>query len=245
MAWGVYANIGVTLLASAAYGAAAVAAQRRQGRFGRKWGPAAGFLGTIAAFLLVAATRQVLGLASSAWDLRVFLLNVPIAAAVIVPHAYLVTLVRTGSDRRAAHVALLFGAVVAVGIVAAWLGGATPEPDAAYGTDWALESAVARILIIVAILLPGLVGSAWLVVLARRLPGPERRRITLIGWAALGYFVAFTIDAYGVSGPLFLALRAITAGTGVVAWWAYQDEPPVVHTYTPPPDKPGENPFGR
>lgn len=245
MAWGVYANIALTVLASAAYAAAAVAAQRRQGRLGRKWGPAPGFLGTIAAFLLVAAARQVAGLASPVWDLRIFLVNVPLAAAVIVPHAYLVTLVRTGSDRRAAHVAMVFGALVAVGVVAAWLGGTTEEPDTAYGTDWALQSALARVLIIVAILLPGLVGSAWLIGMARRLPGRERRRVRLLGWAALGYFVAFTIDAFGVSGPLFLTLRAITAGTGVLAWWAYQDEPPVMHTYTPPPDKPGENPFGR
>lgn len=245
MAWGVYANIGATWLASAAYAAAALAAQRRQGRFGRRWGPAAGFLATIAIFLFVAGLRQAAGLVSPAWDLRIFFLNVPIAAAVIVPHAFLVTLVRTGSERRAAQVAFVFGAIVTVGVAAAWVGGATEEPDTAYGTDWALQSDVARVLIIVAILLPGVLGSAWMVALARGLPQGERRRIRLIGWAAFGYFVAFTIDAYGVSGPLFLVLRAVTAGTGVLAWWAYQDEPPAVHTYTPPPDKPGENPFGR
>lgn len=244
VAWGVYANVAVTAAASAAYALATAAALRRQGTLGKAAGPAPWFFGLIAAFLLLAALRQVAAAAGSEiWDLRVYFVNIPVAASAIVPHAYLVTLVRTGSARRAGLVAAGFAAVVLVGVVFSFLGGVTQEPRTGYGTDWSLDSAVARVLIVLAILLPGLAGSGWLVHLSRRLHDGERRRIALIGWSALAYFALFTLDAYGLSGPLFLTARVLTAGTGLLAWWAYRE--PVVHTYTPPPDKPGENPFGR
>jgi uncharacterized membrane protein len=244
MAWGVYANVAVTGAASAAYALAAGAAWGRQRRLGKAVGPAPWFFGLISAFLLLAALRQLAAATlGEAWDLRIYFANVPVAASAIIPHSYLVALVRTGSPTRARLVAGVFAAAVLVGVVFAFLGGVTEEPRTDYGTDWALDSAVAAVLIIVAILLPGLVGSGWLVVLSRRFEGSERRRISLIGWSALAYFAIFTLDAYGLSGPLLLTARVLTAGTGLLAWWAYQE--PEVHTYTPPPDKPGENPFGR
>lgn len=244
MAWGIYANVAVTAAASAAYAMAASTALRRQRRLGKAAGPAPWFFGVIAAFLLLAALRQVAAsLGEAAWDLRIYFVNIPLAAAVIVPHSYLVTLVRTGSAARARIVSSGFAAVALVGVVFAFLGGVTEEPRTDFGTDWSLNSPVTRILIVVAILLPGLIGSGWLVVLSRRLEGSERRRIALIGWSALAYFAIFTVDAYGLSGPAFLAARALTAGTGLLAWWAYKE--PEVFTYTPPPEEPGQHPFVR
>lgn len=245
MAWGVAANVVATGLAATAYTFAARAAQRRQHDLGRGTGPAAFFFAAIAVFLFLAASRQVAAASGAReLDVAIYIANVPMAAFAIVPHSYLVAFVRTGSDGTARRVAWLFLLVVTVGIAFAVLGGVTEEPRTDYGTDWALQSAVARILIVAAILLPGLVGSGWLIAMSRRLAPGERRRIRLVGAAALGYFVLFTIDAYGLSGPAFLAARVLTAGTGLVAWGAYRG-PRKEHAYAPPPDEPGKNPFGR
>ena len=244
--WGIAANVVATGAAAIAYGFAARAAQRRQRGLGRRLGPAAVFFAVIAVFLALAAARQLA--AAGGWpqlDLAIYLANVPMAAFVIVPHSYLVAVVRTGSDRVAGRVAFGFLLVVTVGIGFALLGGVTEEPRTDFGTDWSLDSPVARILIVAAILLPGLVGSAWLLALARRLPEAERRRIRLVGAAALGYFVLFTIDAYGLSGPAFLAARVLTAGTGVLAYLAYRRPPAELASYSPPPEEPGQNPFSR
>lgn len=221
MALGILANVTVTLLASLAYLAAARSAQGKQRSQGRRTGPAPLFFALVSIYLALAAGRQIAAeLGSPAWDLRIYLLNIPFAALAIIPHAYLVVQVQTGSDRRAGQVALALLLLIAWGVAAALLGDVTPQPRTDYGTDWQLQSLTARILIVVVILLPGLVGSGWLVHLSRRLVGPERRRIRLIGWASLGYFVLFTLDAYGMSGPAFLAARVLTAGTGLLAWFA-------------------------
>ncbi len=246
VAWGIVANIAATALAAAAFTFAARAAQRRQRDLGRGLGPAALFFAVIAVFLQLAAWRQVAaGFGAVRLDVAIYLANIPLAALVIVPHSYLVAFARTGSDRRARQVAWAFLLVVAVGIGFAIAGGVTAEPRTDYGTDWSLGSAVARILIVVAILLPGLAGSAWLVRLSRRLQDPERRRIRLVGYAALGYFILFTIDAYGLSGPAFLAARVLTAGTGLLAWWAYREQPRTGHSYSPPPGDPGDHAWSK
>ena len=245
VAWGIAANVAATGVAAAAYAFAARAAQRRQRDLGRAAGPATLFFAVIAAFLLLAAARQVAAaFGQERLDLAIYLANVPVAAFVIVPHSYLVAFLRTGSRRLAGNVAFGFLAVVAVGVSFALSGGVHGEPRTDFGSDWSLDSPIARILIVVAILLPGLAGSAWLVALAGRLEEAERRRIRLVGGAALGYFVLFTIDAYGLSGPAFLAARVLTAATGVVAWWAYR-RPRGMPGYAPPPDGPGEHAWSK
>lgn len=224
MAWGTLANIAVTALASAAYWAAAIAAQAKQRRLGRATGPTPVFLALIGLFLLLASLRQVAAQAgSTAWDLRIYFLNVPFAALVIIPHVYLVTQIQTGSDRRAGQVALGFLLVIATGVAFAFLGGVEAQPRTDYGTDWELRSAVAGVLIAAAILLPGIGGSGWLLYLSRRLDAASARRIRLLGLSSLGYFVLFTLDAYGLSGPLFLTARILTAATGALAWYAVAD----------------------
>lgn len=242
MAWGIAANVVATGVASAAYAFAARAAQRRQRDLGRDGtGPATLFFAAIAAFLALAAARQVAAaVGSPRADVAIYLANIPLAAFAIVPHSYLVAFVRTGSRRVAGRVAVAFLAVVSIGVSFALSGGVHEEPRSDFGTDWSLDSPVARVLIVVAILLPGLAGSAWLIALAGKLPESERRRIRLVGGAALAYFVLFTIDANGLSGPAFLAARVLTAGTGLVAWWAYHEPWRTERSYAPPPQPPDE-----
>lgn len=239
MAWGlaVVANVVATGLASGAYALAARAAQRRQRDLGRSTGPAAIFFAVVATFLLLASARQVAAAAGAHdLDVAIYLANVPVAALAIVPHAYLVALVRTGDPARAGQVGLFFTVAVATGAIFALVGGITEEPRTDYGTDYSIDSAVARALVAVIILLPGLAGSGWLVASSGRVPESERLRIRLVGWATLGYFVLFTVDAYGLSGPLLLADRVLTAGTGLLAAWAYRSpRPPAPQAYTPPP----------
>ena len=249
MAWGILANAGVTALAAAAYLLAAGSAQRRQRRLGHATSAAPLFLAMVALFLTLAALRQLAAFAATRdlgfaeWDRRIYLFLLAPAGLAIAPHVYMVTQVHSGSRAKAQAVAAFFALVVLVGLWFCYTGGVTRDADDEYGTEWTLDSRVAGVLILLAILLPGLAGSGWLLHLSRKLAGFERRRVALIGWSSLVYFAIFTIDALGLSGPSLLAARIVTAGTGVLAWWAYQE--PKVHTYAPPPEKPGENPFGR
>jgi len=250
VAWGILANAAATGLAAAAYAAAAVAAQLRQRRIGHGTSAAPLLFATIAVYLAVASLRQVAAWRSGSdaeWvdvDRTLYLVVILPAAFVIVPHVHLVSMVLWGRPRRSQALALAFLAVVAVGLAFAYIGGITGPVTSAYGSDWSLNSPVTKVLLLVAIMLPGLVGSGALVVLAKRLDPAGRRRVRLIGWSTLVYFGVFTADAFGLAGIPLLLARLATAATGVVAWAAYQQAAgPVV--YEPPPEDPKDAVYER
>lgn len=240
---GIVANAATTALAAAAYGAAAVAALRRQRQLGLPASAAPVLFGAIAAYLALAALRQVaaaLATRDASWtdvDRGIYLAVIVPAALVIVPHVYLVSLVRWGSPRRSRILAAAFFAVVLVGLAFAYLGGVEGPVESDYGTDWTLQSPVTKVLLLVAIMLPGLLGSGALVWMARGSDSVGRRRVGLIGWAGLVYFGVFTLDAFGLSGLALLAARLATAGTGIAVWIAYR---PREKTYSPPPEAPDD-----
>lgn len=232
MAWGALANAAATGLAAAAYGAAALAAQRRQSRLGRSTSAAPLLFATITVYLAVAALRQFAAWMSAAdpgWvdvDRGLYLLVIVPAAIVIVPHVHLVSLVRWGEPRRSAAIAAAFLATVLVGLAFAYAGGIEGPVVSEYGTDWTMRSAVTKALLVAAIMLPGLAGSLGLVVMARHLEAEGRRRVQSIGWSCFVYFAVFTLDAFGLAGLPLLAARLATAGTGILAWSAYVSRPP-------------------
>lgn len=202
--------------------------------------------GTIALYLGIAALRQVAALYSESnpafvdVDLALYYVVIVPAAFVIVPHVYLVTNAWSGNQRRSFAAATVFLAVVAVGLVFAYVGGVDGPVRSEFGTDWSLRSRVTQVLLVVAIMVPGIAGSATLVTLSRRLGKDDRRRIRLIGWSCLAYFVVFTLDAFGLAGIALLAARLATAGTGLLARAAYRSKS-IEHA--PAPFKPGEGPF--
>jgi hypothetical protein len=237
MALGTLATAAVTALAAAAYAAAAIAAQGRQWRLGRPASAAPWLFGTITFYLAVAAMRQVAAWLSeddAAWvnvDRFLFFVVIVPAAVVIVPHVHLVSNVAWGRQRLSRNLAAGFLAVVLVALGFAYGGGVEGPVTSPYGTDWILRSPVTKALLLLVIMLPGLIGSAALVWMARRLDVEGRRRVALIGWSCLAYFLVFTLDAFGLAGLPLLAARLATAGTGLLAWLAYRTQ---VHSYTPP-----------
>lgn len=243
MVLGIVANAAATALAATAYGAAALAAYRRQRRLGLRASAAPVLFAAIAAYLALAALRQVaaaLATREASWtevDRGLYLAVIVPAALVIVPHVYLVSLVRWGRPRRSRALAAAFLAVVLVGLAFAYIGGIDGPVTSDYGTDWTLRSPVTKALLLVAIMLPGLLGSAALVWMARGSDSEGRRRVGLIGWSSLVYFGVFTLDAFGLSGLALLAARLATAGTGLLVWLAYR---PRLATYSPPPEEPDE-----
>jgi hypothetical protein len=239
VAWGILANAAATGLAAAAYGAAAFAAMRRQRHVGAASAVPVLFA-TIAAYLVIAALRQVaawMSVADDGWvavDRALYLTVIVPAAFVIVPHVHVVSLVAWGRPDRSKALAAGFLVIVAVGLAFAYVGGLDGPTESDFGTDWSMRSAVTKVLLLVAIMLPGIAGSAALVWLARRLEGDGRRRVRLIGWSCLGYFVVFTLDAFGLAGVELLAARLGTAGTGFLAWWAYRGSGARESRYEPP-----------
>jgi hypothetical protein len=242
MALGALATAAATMTAAAAYGAAAVAAQRRQWRMGRSTSAAPLLFATITAYLAVAALRQGAAWLSGmdpAWvevDRFLFLVVIVPAAVVIAPHVHLVSLVAWGRARLSRGLAAAFLALVFVALAFAYLEGVEGPVTSPYGTDWTLRSPVTKVLLLTVIMLPGLLGSAGLVWMARRLDAAGRRRVGFIGWSCLVYFLVFTLDAFGLSGILLLAARLATAATGLLAWLAYRPRPA-----PPPPTGPAED----
>lgn len=251
MAWGIAANAAVTALAALAYGAAALAAQRRQWRLGHSTSAAPLLFGTITFYLAVAAMRQLaawLSEGDAAWvdvDRFLFLVVIVPAAVVIAPHVHLVSLVGWGRPALSRALALGFLAVVLVGIAFAYIEGIDGPVASDYGTDWTLRSPVTKVVLLVAIMLPGLVGSAALVWMARRLDAAGRRRVGFIGVSCLVYFLVFTLDAFGLAGIPLLAARLATAGTGILAWLAYGPRREQESVYAPAPGGPDESLYER
>lgn len=242
MAWGALATAAATGIAAAAYAAAAIAAQRRQWRLGRSTSAAPLLFGTITFYLAVAAMRQVaawLSEGDAAWvdvDRFLFLVVIVPAAAVIAPHVHLVSLVAWGRPRLSRDVSAAFLALVVVALAFAYIGGVDGPLTSPYGTDWALRSPVTKALLLLVIMLPGLIGSAALVWMARRLDAEGRRRVGFIGWSCLVYFLVFTLDAFGLAGLPLLGARLATAATGLLAWLAYRPRESAAAPAAPPED---------
>lgn len=246
MAWGILANAAATGIAAAAYGAAALAAQRRQWRLGHSTSAAPLLFATITFYLAVAAMRQVaawLSAGDAAWvgvDRFLFFIVIVPAAVVIAPHVHLVSLVAWGRPALSRGLSIGFLGVVLVGVAFAYIEGIDGPVTSDYGTDWTLRSAVTRVVLLVAIMVPGLVGSAALVWMARRLDAEGRRRVGFIGWSCLVYFLVFTADAFGLAGIPLLAARLATAGTGILAWRAYGPRKDQESTFSPAPSGPDD-----
>lgn len=229
---GAFVNAAVTAFAAACYGFVGLRLVRR----GHARATSV-FLGIVALYLFLAAIRQIAAAVENVEvDRTVFLVLLVPAAYTIAP--LMVVAGRLASDNpnlaRGLMVASLLASTVGLGF--AFAGGITGPTTSAWGTDWRLNSAVARGLLLFVILLPGLVTSAYLVRVGRRVSAAPGRRAVLLGWSCGVFFVVFTADALALSGLSLVLARLITALAALLAYTAYARRPDDERV----PEAPGE-----
>jgi len=220
---GAFVNAVVTAAASACYGFVALRLLRRRHAFSTPL-----FLGTVSVFLLLAALRQVAaGLEHVEWDRTLFLILLVPAGYSIVPLMVVVGRIASERETFARQLLVAFGLAVTIGLVFAYQGGITGPVTSAWGTDWRLNSAIARALLFFIMLLPGLIAGVYLVRVGRRLQSVTGRRSTLLGWSCGVYYVVFTADALGLAGLALVGARLVTAAAAILAYAAYARQPDV------------------
>lgn len=180
------------------------------------------FFGSAGIFLTLAAIRQLFGYAGlHEVDRALFLALIAPAGLAIVPLVFLAVALRTEDVRRAGIVAALFLGLSLVGLAFAYAGGITGPVVSDWGTEYAINSLVAKAMLILLLTLPGVAIGAQLAVSGARAGGPDGRRAKLVGVSCAVYYVVFTIDAFGLEGWALFAARLVTAGAAFVAYAAY------------------------
>lgn len=184
------------------------------------------FFATVGTFLLLAAARQLAGLSGNHdVDRALFMLLLAPAGLAIVPLVYMGVGALTGDVRRARMIAAFFVGVNLVGLGFAYAGGVSGPMFTEWGTEYALNSSVAKIMLIVFLTLPGVAIGAALAWTGRRTAGEDGRRATLVGASCAIYYVVFTIDALALEGWGLIAARVVTAGAALLAYVAYLPRP--------------------
>lgn len=224
---GIVINAGVTLFAGACYLTVAAIVHRRRGREAGRVPSAALYFLIVGACLTLAGLRQ-----ATAWagqysptlapvDYWIYLAVVPPAALTIVPLSHLTAFAAWGKPRVANLVAGFFTVVCGVGITLAYAGGFTGPEISYWGSEWRINSAAAKVMLVLFITLPAVAASVLLAYTGSKMRGAPGRKLRLIGWACLIYYAAFTLDALGLDGvPLILA-RLTTAGAALLGYLAY------------------------
>lgn len=224
---GVIVNAGVTAFAGACYAVVAAAVHRRKATREPRARATVAFFAIVSAYLLLAALRQAVayaGLANPAlvpYERALFLAVTVPAALAILPLVYLTTYVLTGRSRAADAVLGAFSVVCVVGLAFVF-GGGIQGPDVTYwGSDWRIESAVAKVMLLVFVTLPAIAASVLLVYEGSKSESRNSRRVRLVGVSCLIYYAAFTADALGLEGVAFIVVRLATAGAALLGYAAY------------------------
>ena len=218
---GALVNSAVTAFAAACYGFVGIRLVRRGHARATSL-----FMGLVALYLLLAALRQIAAAFENVEvDRTIFLLLLAPAAYAIAP--LMVVAGRVASDNPNVNRTLMGASLLAssVGLGFAFAGGISGPTTSSWGTDWRLNSTVARALVLFAILLPGLIASVYLVRVGRRVTTAPGRRAVLLGWSCGVFFVVFTADAFGLSGLSLVLARLLTALAAMVAYVAYARRP--------------------
>ncbi len=215
-------NAAVTAFAGACYGFVGIrVARRRQSRATQL------FMGLVALYLFLAALRQVAaGFENVSADRAIFLALLVPAGYSIVPLMVVVAKIRSAKPALAQVALVGFGTAITAGLVVAFLGGITGPTTSSWGTDWRISSPVSRVLIFVAMLLPGLVASIYLIRVGRRIGSAVGRRAVLVGWSCGVFYVVFTADAIGLAGLALVLARLLTALAATLAYVAYAKDDP-------------------
>lgn len=185
------------------------------------------FMGLVALYLFLAALRQVAaGLENVSADRAIFVALLIPAGFSIVPLMVVVAKIRSEKPALERITMLGFVSAITIGLVFAFLDGITGPTTSDWGTDWRINSPVARALIFLIMLVPGLVASMYLVRVGRSLGSAVGRRATLVGWSCGVFYVVFTADAVGLSGLALVLARLLTALAAMLAYVAYARQEP-------------------
>lgn len=218
---GALVNAAATGLAAACYlfaGVEVYVQKRRE----RQSQAAAAFLLVVGTLLALGSARQVAasqGMQQA--DLAIFYVSVVPAALAIVPLAHLTTQLLSGSRRLADLVAAAFAAAAVTALGFAYAAGFGGPYESEWGTDWTLESAVARVITFFGLTVPGIVAAGLIVASGLHAGGPQGQRAALLGLSCGIYYGAFTADAFGLSGLALIVSRLLIATAAIVAYAAY------------------------
>lgn len=228
---GIVINAVVTAFAAACYLYAGVAVHRRNSRHSRRIGASAAFFLVAGAYLALAALRQAAAYAGTLdpayarLDYLVYHVVAVPAAFAIVPLAYLTAYAVWGRARLAVGVAAFFAFAASVGLGFVYAEGITGPEMGYWGSDWSINSTTAKIMIVLFTTLPAVFASIVLVYSGSKMEGPAGKRLRLVGTSFLIYYVAFTVDAYGLEGLPFIGVRLVTAGAAILGYVAYARVP--------------------
>lgn len=210
-----------TLVAALAFGAAAHTTSRAPGGMTRSRSIPL-FFAIVACFLLVAALRQFAAPFSLTWDRRLILASSIPAAYTILPLAYLAGRILGWRPMHRRLAVMAFAAAGTIGWVFVYIGGVAGPTTSMWGSEWSINSILARAMVLLVLTLPGLGFGALLLFGSTRLEGDDGRRIRLVAAACLVYYGAFTFDAFAAPGPALALERLLTAGAAILALRAYR-----------------------
>lgn len=152
-------------------------------------------------------------------DLALFRVTTVVGALTVVPFAYAAC--QLVAPRSARVVTLFLAALAASGLALFFLADVSGPHLSQWGSDWGVEGALTRAILVVELGLPA--GVATLVHLRAR--GEHAHRERALGTAALIYYLAILPDALGMTGVAFIVARLAAAGSVVFAWDAFRARP--------------------
>lgn len=224
---GTIANALVTALAAGAFLFVAREVRRRRLPVDRRALASVLLFGIIAAHLALAALRQVVAYIGAqggpdlvALEAGIFYVTVLPAAFVVVPLGYMAGYALTGKEESARAAAAFFVLVITFGYGLVVLDGITGPARGYWGSEFVINSLVARGMILAFLTIPAFV-AATILIRAGRGEGASARRARIIGIACLVYYTAFTLDALGVEAAWLLPERIAMAGAAFLGYRAY------------------------
>lgn len=229
---GALATAGASYVACLAFALAAYGTH--PSRTGRRTHAVCLFFAVTAMFWVLSATRQVFAYLAAngdpVWSMAdkvFFLVLIVPAGASVLPLIHVATTLLWDDRARSAWWVMVFGFLIILGLSATYGGGISGPQTSYWGSEWALESPLAKAFLLGVVTLPALVCSVLILVVGRGLRGPRRRHMRLVGWAFLVYFVVFTTDALAIPGIVLALERLVAAAAALVVFVAYRGERPV------------------
>ncbi len=174
-------------------------------------------------YLSLVGTRQFFAYAGRFdIDKALFLILAPFFAYSAAPLVYLAVYLLSGAKRLSIWISVSVAFLASVGLFFLYAGGITALPMSEWGSDYAVNSPVTRVLILIVYLLAGLVSSVILFGVGRKCDDAQvRYRLVGVGLSCLIFFTVNTVDAFAVSGAAMLVVRVLIMISALVAYLAY------------------------
>ncbi|MDD5502706.1 MAG: hypothetical protein PHH26_04485, partial [Candidatus Thermoplasmatota archaeon] len=222
---GMLINGAVTLFAGACYLYVSMAVYGKKVKKEGKGMPTVYFFSISGAYLLVAGFRQLAAYAGNvSYDKALYYILAAPAAYIVIPLVFLASYVLWGKRNASYGISAFFALAASIGLLFLYLEGISNRYLDYWGSDWKINSVVTRVLLLAAGMVPAVTASSLLIYLGwktRREDGNDGKRILLVGISALIFYVCFILDAFGLGGISFIAVRIITAEAALIGYVAY------------------------